>query len=229
MSADKDEYNFIHLKGGASIVYHLNPNKINLNNLTDDFDITIIQNKNDRVLIGGLLNRLFNKIQQCLQNYQLRLAYDNGLYSIYVNNIRLIDITIYDKNEQYDETSMINYASKKLNYGSFSGYIDSILLKIDDEKLFGVSNELLEIVTFTPLIFEYHAAIKGIENVIMYINRIPELTQRYEYLKKSNGDSYLIEKLKKNIDPIYIKKLHDKLERYKLKKLLIEKYNVEQK
>lgn len=83
--------NFIIIKGGASVEHHLH-NKNQL--LTNDIDLTFVS-KNDKYIL--MLHNFYLLLKNKLTNYSFVINEYNGLYNIYINNIRIIDITFYDK------------------------------------------------------------------------------------------------------------------------------------
>lgn len=216
------EINYLHIKGGASIKYHLNEAKILTKDITNDIDILFlidnIEEKKERIDTFFLTL----KSTKYFKNFDWNLNYSNGLYVIQKDNINLIDITIYDPNfDIKDETSIFGYALQKLRFNNIEQYYNTI-----------VKSDNIKLISFTSLKFELFSTEKAIQVYENYIKNIPNwqrtlniFTQKKKYLEKQTPidrkEIIKIDKIitgyKKQLQQEYIKNLHDKLHRYKSK------------
>lgn len=218
------EPNFVIIKGGACVNYYLTKSSYRyVNDITNDIDLLFIISNKEKNNVERYISLLYQYIQKYMQQYNTTINYNNGLYKIYVNNIHIIDITIYEPNEQYDTTSMVNYASMMLGFDSFSSFIDNFISRIQDACLFGddiyvFSNEN----TFMPITFERHSVEKGIDNITQYIQQIPQWRKDYEQMIQY-GERYkdIIVRLEKQLSMEYVNQLRDKLKRYQIKKNIL--------
>jgi len=215
-----DEINYLHIKGGASIKYHLNEAKILTKGITNDIDILFlidnIEEKEERI------NTFFSALTNHFKNFNWDRKISNGLYVIQKDNINLIDITIYDPNfDIKDETSIFGYALQNLGFSDIKQYYNTI-----------VKSDNIELISFTSLKFELFSTEKAIQVYENYIKNIPNwqrtliiLTRKKKYLEKQKlidqKEIIKIDKIitgyKKQLQPEYIKNLHNKLHRYKYK------------
>ena len=143
----------IHIKGGASIKYHLQKYMIApdaLTRLTNDIDILVILddyklenlelfNENKKNFVIFILETIKKNIPEYNWNYKE----SNQLYNICIENDDIecfIDITFYNPFDEDididDDTSLFQYALRTNNYINMKSYIDTIRLnasKIDSE------------------------------------------------------------------------------------------------
>jgi hypothetical protein len=195
----------VHIKGGASIKYHLNKLGINTNGITSDIDILLIPNGEENAL-----NNFYTALQEKFTGNIFSFKNNNGLYHICINDICIFDITMYhseiNQNED-DETSMFLYALKNLEFLNINDYVDKLLEQSNTETQ-----------TFTTLQFEYFSTWKGIENTIKYLNSIEKWRSnklQYESINpRTPNINRIIARLNYQTTPDYIAKLQDKKLRY---------------
>ena len=152
----------IHIKGGASIKYHLQKYMIApdaLTRLTNDIDILVILddyklenlelfNENKKNFVIFILETIKKNIPEYNWNYKE----SNQLYNICIENDDIecfIDITFYNPFDEDididDDTSLFQYALRTNNYINMKSYIDTIRLnasKIDSE--FDITDDNIE-------------------------------------------------------------------------------------
>jgi hypothetical protein len=209
------ESSILHIKGGASIKYHLTKAGINTNGITSDIDILLIPNEED---YQSALNNFYEAIQRKFSDYNFSITNNNGLYNICINNFCIFDITIYNQymNQSEDhETSMFLYALKKMGFDSITDYVNKLLQQTN-----------IEIKTFTSIQFEYFSTLKGLENTSKYLGSIDKWRNnkiRYESINpKTNNITRIIARLNYQTSPVYIAKLQDKYNRYLYKRQMLE-------
>lgn len=209
----------IHIKGGASVKYHLQKHMIapdELTGLTNDIDILVIlddyklqnlesfnENKKDFVIF------ILETIKKNIPEYNWNYKESNQLYNICIKNDNIecfIDITFYNPFDEDididDDTSLFQYALRKNNYINMKSYIDTIRLnasKIEQE--FDITDDDIDTFMFTSPQFEYYSCIKGIKLMEKYLNYAShEWIVKKEELKKILFlDSSLDDKSKNNI------------------------------
>lgn len=209
------ESSIIHVKGGASIKYHLNKVGINTNGITSDIDILLIPNEEDS---QSALNNFYEALQRRFVGYNFTITNNNGLYNICINNFCVFDITIYNQNMNQledPETSMFLYALINMGFNNINNYVT---------KLLGSNNT--EIKTFTSVQFEYFSTMKGLENTSKYLGSIEKWRNnkiRYESINpRTNNIAMIIARLNYQTTPAYIAKLQDKHNRYSYKLRILQ-------
>lgn len=215
--------NYIHIKGGASVKYHLSKKDINTQNLTSDIDILMIlsEESEKQEFLSDFINKLINKFP----DYSINLIEEKGLLTVTFNNLKLIDITFSsDPIDMSDDSSMFVHSLKKLSTSPQDYYI-SVLF-----------SENIEEITFTSPNFELFSNQKGLEVYNNHLNSIPKweynlnfFIQKYENLKLENPDSPqlieingIINSYKRQLKPSYIKNLRNKYNRYQTKVNLLK-------
>ena len=227
-----DDNRFVHIKGGASIKYHLIKNGAPLEyhqNITSDIDLFLVCEADD-VIVN--LTTFVDGLKLKFPEYSINLKNNNGLYVITFNEIDIIDITIFNEHyvEPDSDTSMFLYAINNLGYVDHEKYFKELEKISYDDILENYS--LLETKTFTSLKLEKYAAIKGSRIYETYLKNIPKwIEQRDNYLRMSQNmqlvssqrQQYLqfAERYAYQTSSSYIDKLNDKLTRYNRKIVLI--------
>ena len=213
---------FIMIKGGASVEYHLNEHNDKLieknierpNILTSDIDMLFISKNDNYVSMFDCFMFMLGK-----QFNTLKVETLNGLTKIFINDIHIIDITIYDDKELFDDDSMVNYASKNLGYSDFHVYITKMFSTIESSRLFDDEQDDIDImlkqISFTSFIFEYYATKKGIEITNYHINNIENWKIQYNNFPDKTHPLAIM--LSRQIKPNFIQKIVDKSKRYQIK------------
>lgn len=233
---------FIHVKGGASIKYHMiQLEKREHINITSDIDIFLVNldeddenNEEKKQKIDKNISKLLDKIRNKLPGSTWEVVNSNGLYIITVNGHNIIDITIYDDTYIDDDpdTSMFYYTLRQIP--ELSGINDiselyhtyfTILLKKDD----------IYHKTFTTNIFELHSTIRGIQIQNSYLELVDSWKQslvehqKYletiqpEYQDKIASIQRKIRRYEKQTSQKYIDKLVNKKDRYEKKLQILKK------
>ncbi len=215
-----DEVNYAHIKGGASIKYHLNKLGINTDGITNDIDILFLiddpKEGEDRV------NSFYQDLKFRFPDINWNIINLNGLYTIQINGVNLIDITIYDPNfDINDETSMFGYALKRLGFNNIQDYFKTIAQSND-----------IQVISFTSIQFELFSTEKAIQVVQGHINKIPSWNNALEFFIQQKAQleqeippnqnqiievDKIIAGYRKQLQPEYIEKLKNKLQRYQQK------------
>jgi hypothetical protein len=239
------DISFVHIKGGASILYHLiNRNSnVNLEGLTEDIDIFFVSlEETANTDIEKFFNGLCNKFPQ----YTLDIKVDNGLFIISVNGQAMIDITIFYTDKALEsndsllnlETGMFSYALinllrkelSPLDYNNFTSGLSEIeILKKTISVYFNnLSNKTGLEKTFTTLELEKFATEKGIANQQLYINASVNwsalannhlLASQNEALPLDIRNQHLLtyNGYIRQLSPEYMGKIQNKLSRYQQK------------
>jgi hypothetical protein len=225
-NTNKQNSYFAHIKGGASIVHHMKINNMDATNLTDDFDILLVpygDNMSDDANVQIMLNDFVSYLVRNFHQYSLDGKYDNGLMQVKVDGEHLLDISCYTYVQNFDETTMTNFAAKYICYDDFNDYIRELKEKIVGnlkEDLFGnmaVDENTLERMTFSSVNFELMSTIKGLKNVKKYITELKIKREQVNSYDKKKVPPRFLERLQYEVSPEYEQKLMDKYERYKIK------------
>jgi hypothetical protein len=242
---------YISIFGGAVLKYYLfqyGHYEIS-EDITTDMDITIIYNNDSSKEFNfkefyDIFNLYFNEIYPELD---IRYEYTNGLYIVYINGYQIIDVNIY--NIQLEEetfidfeltNSMKEYAIKLSDNGNsvkefFINTFNRINKYIYDNRIISEEDKLLYYYAghhpysymMPTLYFEQYSILKGIDNMIEFIQLLPD---RFEFIKNyENGlldtqESLNIrkyERYKSETKELYIINKRIKLKRYILKLLLL--------
>jgi hypothetical protein len=221
---------FIHVKGGSSIKYHMMKKGLDSTGVTNDIDIFLYsarENKDDD------LRELLVDLQTKIPGYTWRIEPRGELYVVFINEIQIIDITVY--NELYiepdEESSMFLYAIKNIGLETHEQYFEA-LKEISWENIVS-KNESLETKSFTSLQFEKFSCIKGIEIYTDYVGREPVWRERLQELRTRLLTPGISEEIKvrihneiakyeRYVSAEYIAKLNDKLTRYQKKIQVID-------
>ncbi len=225
---------FVHIKGGASIKYHLSKLGLPIDSfvgITSDIDMYLVSEPDE---VENNLTEFLSGLYIKFPGYQWSTVNKNGLVTISVNGTDIIDITIFNEffEEPDPDTSMFLYAINNLGLKNHKEYFDQ-LNQIEFE-LMVKSFELIEQKTFTSLPFERFATIKGIQNQEKYLSSIPNWKRMALYFYDQSQNQSLTEEARKNnyanferymyqLSPEYIQKLENKLQRYKQKLEIINK------
>jgi len=222
---------YLHIKGGSSIKYHLkNLNKPEHHNITSDLDIFLVCDTKDynSDTYSSYLDEFFTGLQILFQDYTLKLETFNNLNIISFNDIIIIDITIFDYNIPYInddiETSIFYFAIEKMGFDNEKSYFDSLNL-LDD---IDTDLNLLEKKTFTPLLLEKFACIKGIKLQQYYINLFPTWNFQFNYYKNKikNIKKHPSRFSKNEINHTHkLFKIYFKQNSYEYKQKIINKFN----
>jgi|688.fasta_scaffold455669_2 hypothetical protein len=229
-----DETTFVHIKGGASIKYQLMRENIDSQNITNDIDLFLVVGRYDNSL--DELNRLIKFLEENISNYSWTVNNNGKLYTLSVNGIQMVDITIYDSSyvDMNLGSSMFYYAITQLGYDSYDDYFDE-LYKIDYYE-YDNNPQLLYKKTFTSLNLEKYSCIKGITVYNDYLSRVQKwnehlthllkLKKEYDERNASETDKQLLDKdiaiYTKYTSDEYINRLKDKVSRYQRKIRLID-------
>ena len=222
-----------HVKGGASIKYHLNKKGIDTNGITNDIDILFfpasLDNTKDevdrqvRVFYDELTHFCVGRIGDA--RFELVLSHD--LYTIKLNGIHIIDITTYEPDfDIQDPSSMFGYALRQMGYSNLNDYYNKLKESDDNETL-----------SFTSIEFELLSVDKGIQNVGNYIKSIPKWFQmkhifqiKLDETRKHNPPdkdqiselAEIVKRYDRQLQPEYKTMLETKLKRYQDKKWKLE-------
>jgi hypothetical protein len=214
---------FVHIKGGASIKYHLMKRELPIHQgITSDIDMYFVSKADKvdddvRVFLLGL--------QTKFSDYAWSPSINNGLITISVNGVNIIDITIYTDTyiESDPENSMFSYALNKMGFENHHSYFNMLN-----------QSELVEQKTFTSLEFEKFATMKGIQIQQYYLDDVPNWGIMADiFLKESQNPLYtveqkyekhkLYEKYMNQLSHEYLQKIHNKKFRYEQKLEIINK------
>jgi predicted Zn-dependent protease with MMP-like domain len=234
-----------------------------LEDLTNDIDILIIMedyNKINGELNDELKSKFENKkleiINQIIQklntnldkfdNFNCNWYYktSNNLHNICINinefnfDKCIFDITFYNPYDDYadydDDTSIFQYAMKKIGFSTLQEYINMLTTKINTFNDVNILDEnSIDSIMFTTIEFEKFACEKGIELMKQYIDNIvykwPNDIIIYKKLlidNLSEENNYqinkIIKRLEYQISDIYRNKLQEKLKRYEKKYSLLQ-------
>ena len=239
------ETSFVHIKGGASILFHLLNRNINVNmeGFTEDIDIFFVASEqNAHKDIEIFFNGLRNKFQQ----YTWDVKVENGLFIISVNGQAIIDITIFYNDKELEssdslldlETGMFSYAlinllRKELSPVDYNIFINGlseiqILKKTINIYFNNLSNKTGLEKTFTTLELEKYATEKGIVNQQVYINASANwqtlannhlLASQNQSLSQDERNRHLISYngYMHQLTPAFMGKIQNKLLRYQQK------------
>jgi len=158
-------------------------------------------------------------LQSIFREYDWSTSVNNGLITISVNGVNIIDITIYtDTYIEYDlENSMFSYALNKMGFENHHVYFNMLN-----------QSELVEQKTFTSLEFEKFATIKGIQIQQYYLDNVSNWRMMVDvFLKESHNPSYTDEQ-KSEKYKIYEKYMYQSSHEY-LQKIRNKKIRYEQK
>jgi hypothetical protein len=218
---------FLHVKGGASIKYHIMKNQVPIDttNITSDIDLFLVCDEEE---VNQHIESFLSGLKTHFSQYNWTHKIDGALLTILVNGIDIIDLTVFSSSysEPDPETSMFSYALANTGFANIEDYFDKLNL-IDHQDMLQ-SYELVERKTFTSLLFEKFACMKGIENQRHYLESKPnwEKLARY-YLAKASDESLPMTERERyyntyqrylyQLSPEYISKLENKLLRYQQK------------
>jgi hypothetical protein len=202
--------NLIHIKGGASIKYHLQKANKEHIGITNDIDILLILDDPN-----SIITHFIDPIKRYTTEHGLsdlwQTKTDAKILQLSYNNC-LVDITVYHKETEHeiDDDSMFDYALQNLGFSNIHEYI-AYIKQIND----------LESLTFTSIDFEKFSTEKGIINMNRYLNEnLPFWRNIVEENKNrvlSPFDMQILERYKYQISEPYIQKLRDKHIRYIIK------------
>jgi hypothetical protein len=208
---------------------------INTNGITDDLDILLIKVEDkisDKQALEYFISGLQKEISSYKVTYEGQLDNINKFFKIYLGGSRIIDLTIYKHDDSNDDdTSMFFYAATKIGFNKTHDYV-SKLINYYGSKCFNelveelITDELIENITFTGLIFEYHSSIKGLElqteNIIKFESGVwlNKLNNMKTYSPERVHD---IARLENQVTLEYLALLKDKKLRYEQKIDVIKK------
>ena len=219
-------YNFfVHIKGGASIKYHLMKQELPIHlhqGITSDIDMYFVS-RPDKV--DEDIRLFLFQLQNKFRDYDWSPSVNNGLITISVNGVNIIDITIYTDTyvEPDPENSMFSYALNKMGFVNHRTYFDMLN-----------QSNLVEQKTFTSLQFEKFATIKGIQIQQNYLDDVSDWERIADiFLKESMNPAYTIERKHEKykiyeqymyqLSEEYLHKIQNKKLRYEQKLELINK------
>jgi hypothetical protein len=236
---------FVHIKGGASILYHLINRNINVNleGLTEDIDIFFVSSEETA---NTDIEKFYNGLRNKFPQYTWDVKVENGLFIISVNGQAIIDITIFYNDKALDsndsllnlETGMFSYAlinllRKELSPLDYNNFINGlseieILKKIINVYFNNLSNKTGPEKTFTTLELEKFATEKGIANQQLYINASVNwsalanshlLASQDQSLPPDMRNQHLLtyNGYMRQLSPEYMGKIQNKLSRYQQK------------
>jgi len=238
-----------HIKGGASIYYHLKKNLVNeTKDLTNDIDIFVIiddisTEESFEQEKKNIIDNLIINLNKYLPEYKWISKFENNLYNICIDNSDIdiknkciFDITFYNPFDENidvdDDTSIFQYAMRKSGYNTIKEYIDNLRKKFDDLDELKQNKNIIDIM-FTSVDFERFACEKGIKLMEKYLDfstsewviKLKEFKDQLKdkSLSKENIDiiQKFIKRLEYQTSDLYKHKLEDKLDRYKKKQLLL--------
>lgn len=164
---DSGPNRFVHIKGGSSVKYHMMKyGMVEHENITSDLDLFMVSN----ILEANYnVETFLQGLKQTFPEYEWKMNLSNGLYIISVNNINIIDITVYNSSyiDRDPENSMFLYGIKKLGFPDYKSYFTYLnTIKFSD---IVKNQESLEMKTITTLQLERHINEKGIQIQTNYL------------------------------------------------------------
>ena len=146
----------------------------------------------------------------------------NNLYNIYYDNIPYVDLTVIktvddifgenlDLEEEYDDTSLFQYAYRDFGFANIYQYIENLNSLSPVQK------------TVTSINFEKLSCQKGIQIYMKYLEiKVPQWKEIIENYKIENPhieeiEEPLIKRYEYQISPEYINRLERKIEKYTYK------------
>lgn len=188
-----EDEGFVHIRGGASLKYHMKKRGFQHQGITNDIDV---------LLFGEDFEEFFNRLSKIIPN--LKWTFSNGLYRIYYKDVPFVDLIVLEHyTDTDDEKSMFRYAYTQMGFDTIEDYIHSISETDDIERL-----------TFTSPEFEYYNVSKGVEIYSQYIDDIP----RWKMIAKTSKENDPMgQRMRYQTTTEYINKLKSKLDKYKLR------------
>jgi hypothetical protein len=116
---------FIHVKGGASIKYKMKKSGLPNNNITDDIDIILVPFENNPEIRIKLVEEFMDELKKKFNNFSCSYEFDNKLFQIYMNYVKIFDIVFYDNVRPFYQDFNCNIWSniiKKLKFNSVDEY-----------------------------------------------------------------------------------------------------------
>jgi hypothetical protein len=206
----------LHIKGGASVKYHLNKSGIDTTDITNDIDILFIyKDKNIQEILDKFMKFIQGKKRD---NYEIRKVNDI-LYNLYLDNNCVVDITFFklDVTEDNLDDTHFGEALAYMNYLFMNDYMDEIN-NIEIEEIEDIENK-----TFSSLYLEKVTNEISLKNYEEWMNNVPKMKDN---VQKNIFPRHYTEEQKKRkryeISDSYQLKIKDKIERYKKKLELID-------
>ena len=175
-----------HIRGGSSIKYHLIKLGKEHENITSDIDILLIHN----TINPAIKDTFLAYMKRTLDTLGVvTITQDGQLCIISIDNIQMIDITVYTGQDYRTETTSMDQAGINATFREIrplESYVNNIL----NAHLFYEGDELVERITFTSIVYERASVNKGIENNENYINLIPSWRENLFKLQNKQTDRY---------------------------------------
>jgi hypothetical protein len=184
---------FIHIKGGASIKYKMKKSGLPNNKITDDIDIILVPFENNPEIRIKLVEEFMDELKKKFNNFSCSYEFDNKLFQIYMNYVKIFDIVFYDNVRPFYKDfncSIWTNIIKKLKFNS----VDEYFIQLKNKFKSDLNNfNTLENVTFTSLEFDKNYLIllllkynkelnKTIDKVNFYKNKIIKDSKKLKYI-----------------------------------------------
>ncbi len=224
---------FVHIKGGSSIKYYMIKNNMDSTNITSDLDLFLVTSEEEKM---ANIESFYTGLKAQFPDKNIQIGESNGLITISIDGITMIDITIFSENfEDPDpETSMFKYALDKIGYMDYNEYFSQFYLTDDyDDKSDDEKYQILQVQAFTSLEFEMYACEKGIQVQNNYLTSSADWPSYANFYKNKSEDIRLSQveraQMKKiyerylyQSEPSYIEKIKNKRDRYNYKLMVIK-------
>ena len=184
---------FIHIKGGSSIKYKMKKKGLPNDNITDDIDIIMVPFENNPEIRIKLVEEFMDELKKKFNNFSCSYEFDNKLFQIYMNYVKIFDIVFYDNVRPFYKDfncSIWTNIIKKLKFNS----VDEYFIQLKNKFKSDLNNfNTLENVTFTSLEFDKNYLIllllkynkelnKTIDKVNFYKNKIIKDSKKLKYI-----------------------------------------------
>jgi len=163
------------------------------NNITDDIDIILVPFENNPEIRIKLVEEFMDELKKKFNNFSCSYEFDNKLFQIYMNYVKIFDIVFYDNVRPFYQDFNCNIWSniiKKLKFNS----VDEYFIQLKNKFKSDLNNfNTLENVTFTSLEFDKNYLIllllkynkelnKTIDKVNFYKNKITKDSKKLKYI-----------------------------------------------
>jgi len=163
------------------------------NNITDDIDIILVPFENNPEIRIKLVEEFMDELKKKFNNFSCSYEFDNKLFQIYMNYVKIFDIVFYDNIRPFYQDFNCNIWSniiKKLKFNS----VDEYFIQLKNKFKSDLNNfNTLENVTFTSLEFDKNYLIllllkynkelnKTIDKVNFYKNKITKDSKKLKYI-----------------------------------------------